>query len=114
MLLLVMAAFHGSGYAFVKGAMSDSNAPDFLKQIVPVLFVHPSFHLASFAIFGIVGLALERGARLLWNTLAAVILVDAILGFILGGVIPGLLLTSAALLFVVAAFKVGTISVHNT
>lgn len=102
-LLLVMAAFHGSGYAFVTEAILESNAEDFLKQIVPALFVHPSIHLVGLAAFGILALFLKQANKVL-ILLAILVIADAALAFYLGGVLPGVMLLATASSFAVAGY----------
>lgn len=103
-LLVFMAAFHGSGYGFIRGAIRDSDAASFLKEIVPVLFVHPSYHLLGLAGFGILGLFLKEGNWKVWFLVAGLVLGDAGLGFAVGGPIPGGLLSLAALCFLIAGW----------
>lgn len=104
-LLLIMGAFHGSGFFYISEAIEKSNAEGFLKDIVPALFAHPSIHLISLSAFGILALLLKQDLRKLTWLLAVVILLDALLGFYLGGMIPGFLLLAAAICFVVAGLK---------
>lgn len=103
-LLLVMAAFHGSGYAFVTEAILESNAEDFLKQIVPALFVHPSIHLVGLATFGILALFLKQATGRVLTLLAILVVADAALAFYLGAVPPGVMLLAAASCFAVAGY----------
>jgi len=101
-LLLFMAAFHGSGLLYISDLIQQSNAEDFLKDIVPVLFLHPSLHLASLAGFGILAIFLTQDAGKVLFVLSLIVLVDAGLAFYLGGWLPGSLLTAAALCFGIA------------
>ena len=103
--LLLIGAFHGSGFFYVSEAIQKSNAEDFLKDIVPALFAHPSIHLIGLAVLGILALFLKEDIRKLTWALAVLVFIDALLGFYLGGPIPGLLLTIAALCFVVSGYK---------
>ncbi len=98
-LLLLMAAFHGSGLLYITDLIHTSNAEDFLKDIVPVLFVHPSIHLMGLAGFGILAIFLKQDAGKVLFVLSLVVLVDAALAIYLGGMLPGGLLTAAALCF---------------
>ncbi|HET6568155.1 MAG TPA: hypothetical protein VFG50_09335 [Rhodothermales bacterium] len=98
-----MAVFHGSGYSMVSDAIAGSNAPTFLKQIVPAVFVHTSIHLVGLAAFGILALFLVDGGRSLIALLAVLVAADAIFAFYLGGVVAGALLLAAVLCFVLAA-----------
>ncbi len=103
--LLIMGAFHGSGIYFVSEAIDQSNAEEFLKDIVPVLFAHPSIHLIGLAALGVLALFLKHEMRKLTWALAALVILDALLGFYLGGAIPGILLSVAALCYVVSGYK---------
>lgn len=98
-LLLVMAAFHGSGISYVSDIMSKSNAEPFLKEIMPVLFAHPSIHLIGLAAFGVLAVFMTQDARKVLVLLAIAVAADAALAFYLGGVIPGVLLMAAVLCF---------------
>lgn len=104
-LLLIMGAIHGSGFFYVSETIEKSNAEEFLKDIVPALFAHPSIHLAGLSAFGILALFLKQDLRKVTWLLAALVGLDALLGFYLGGTIPGSLLLIAAICFVVAGLK---------
>jgi len=104
-LLFIMALFHGSGFFYVSNSISKSNAEEFLKDIVPALFAHPSIHLFGLSAFGILALFLKQDLRKLTWLLAILILLDAFLAFYLGGMIPGLLLLIAAICFILAGLK---------
>ncbi len=105
LLLLVMAGFHGSGYSYIDQTISASNAPGFLKQIVPALFVHPSIHLLGLTAFGVLPIFQSNGARGVLVILTILVLVDATLAFSLGGMLPGALLSIAAICFGFAGWK---------
>ena len=102
-ILLVMAVFHGSGYYYVSETIIASNAEPFLKDIVPVLFAHPSFHLLGLSAFGLLALELTIDAKKVLAVLSILIFIDALLALYLGGLLPGILLTIAALCFVSAS-----------
>lgn len=101
--LLIMAGFHGSGLSYIKGVMDDSNAKDFLKEIMPVLFAHPSLHLAVLAIFGFFAPSFKEGANNVLLLIAVLVLVDSLLAFYLAAILPGILLLTAGLAFFMAA-----------
>lgn len=103
--LLLMGLFHGTGFFYVSEAIQSSNAEGFLKDIVPALFAHPSIHLLGMAAFGILARFLKHDLRKVTWLLAALIVLDALLGFYLGGLIPGLLLLVAAICFLLAGLK---------
>ena len=103
--LCIMGAFHGSGFFYISELMEQSNADLFLKDIVPVLFAHPSIHLIGLAGLGVLALFLKQDFRKLAWALSAIVLVDAILGFAVGGLIPGILITLAACCFLLAGLK---------
>lgn len=105
-LLTIMAVFHGSGFVYVSDAISKSNSEDFLKEIVPVLFAHPSIHLIGLASFGFLTLFLQYDAKKILFLLSAFVFIDGILAFYLGGIIPGALLSASALCFSIAGFKI--------
>ncbi len=79
--------------------MEASDASAFLKEIVPPLFAHPSFHLLGLAGFGLLAIRLRDGAVPVLSLLTVLILADAGLAFYLAAWVPGLLLTVAAVLY---------------
>ncbi len=104
-LLLIMAAFHGSGFFFVSGAISESNAAGFLKDIVPVLFTHPSIQLVFLAAFGLLALSIGSGARRVLALVSLAVFADVALAVYLGGIVPAVLLAIAAICFGVASYR---------
>jgi len=106
LLLLVMAMFHGSGLFYVKESIDQSNAEGFLKEIVPVLFAHPSLHLIGLSAFGFLALSLNYEIKKVLTLISALVTVDALLAFYLGGILPGILLLIAALCFILARFNI--------
>ena len=62
-LLFIMAIFHGSGLFYVSDLMNESNAEVFLKEIIPVLFAHPSIHLIGLTALGITTLYLKYDSK---------------------------------------------------
>ena len=98
-LLLLMAGIHGSGYNYLTGMMNTSDAPAFIKQIFPVLFAHPSLHLLGLAAFALLTLWMPYEGRKVLFLAATLVILDGVLAFILGGVVPGILLSLAGLAF---------------
>ncbi len=102
--LLVMAIFHGSGFNYVRSTINESNAEEFLKEIVPVLFAHPSIHLIGLAAFGMLCLFLKQEAAKILMLLSFIVLTDAFLAFYLGGILPGVLLMIPTFSFAIGSF----------
>ena len=107
-MLLIMALLHGSGFAFVVGAMNESNARDFLKDIFPVLFAHPSIQLGGLAVLGLVCSRRLIAMRPALMVVAVLVAIDAGLAFLLSALVPGLLLTAAAACFLAAFVMTGS------
>jgi len=105
-LLAGMALFHGSGLFYITDLINKSNTNEFLKEIFPVLFAHPSIHLIGLSVFGIVTLYLNQDAKKILYLLTALVLIDSILAFTVGGIFPGLLLSIPVLCFAFAALKI--------
>lgn len=100
--LAAMGIFHGSGLVYVTEIMNASNAEDFLKSVIPVLFIHPSLHLLVMAVFGILALFFNETQKMLW-LLSALIFVDAGLSFYLSAWLPGILVLAAGTCFLRAS-----------
>lgn len=105
LLLLIMALFHGSGYSFIKETMDKSNVELFLKEITPTLFIHPSIHLIGLAALGFLAMYIKKGKQKVLLLLSLFIVIDALLAFNLGGVVPGILLLASFLCFIIASLK---------
>ena len=104
-LLIIMALFHGSGFFYISESIETSNAEGFLKDIVPLLFVHPSLHLIALASLGFLTLVLTSDAGKVLRTLSIIVIVDALLAFYLGAWLPGVLLTLSTLFYALASVK---------
>ncbi|MEM9001511.1 MAG: hypothetical protein AAGB24_14710 [Bacteroidota bacterium] len=100
-LLFFMALFHGSGLFFVNDVIMKSNTEGFLKAIFPVLFIHPSIHLIGLSIFGILAIHLREKAQTILIAIAILVVADALAAFYLGAFAPGILLTIAAICFLI-------------
>ncbi|NER18794.1 hypothetical protein [Spongiivirga citrea] len=103
--LIIMALFHGSGYSYISEMIHSSNTEDFLKDIVPTLFIHPSIHLLGLAAFGFLAFFLGPASKKVLVTIAILVFIDALLGFFIGGIVPGLLLSLAAFCFLFAGLS---------
>jgi hypothetical protein len=112
-LLVIMAMFHGSGFFYVSDLMNESNAEGFLKEIVPVLFAHPSIHLIGLGALGIVTLYLKYEAKKVLFLLTILVVIDAVLAFNVGGLIPGCILTIPVVCFLIAGFNINQNSVSS-
>ncbi len=102
-MLLAMAALHASGYTYISSTLRAADLPDFLKQILPPLFLYPSALLVLLSIAVLVSLKLRTGQAAILGMVTSVAAANAVFGFVLGGPIPGFVLTSAAMVFGLAA-----------
>jgi hypothetical protein len=104
-ILLAVAALHGTGYQYVAGTLQESELPSFLKRILPPLYLYPS---ALMILLSLTVLAtLNRGAAQapVLGLVGVIVSANAILGFVLGGLIPGVALLLVAALFAFASLK---------
>jgi len=101
-LLLAMAVFHASGLVDLTTELSRSNAPDFLKDIFPVLFVNTSIHLGTLALFAFLA-SVSSARRGICACIAIAVLSSAGLGLYLGEMVPAIVLGLITCLFVGAA-----------
>ena len=92
LLLVLMALFHGSGFVFVVDKMNESNAPSFLKEIMPVLFLQPSVQLLCLASFGLVSILLKEKARTILILVVLFTGLNSIFALYLEAYIPAVLL----------------------
>lgn len=104
-LLSGMALFHGSGIIYVTELVQQSNAKPFIKEIFPVLFVHPSIHLLGLAALGILTLFMKYEIGKILLFISILVFINAVLAFFLNATIPGILLILSAFIFGLAASK---------
>ncbi|MEM9649374.1 MAG: hypothetical protein AAF969_12915 [Bacteroidota bacterium] len=104
-LLILMALFHGSGIGYVGDLMQKSNAEPLLKEIFPVLFILPSVQLLGLAGLGLLTFSMKHEIRKLLFSIAVLVLIDSILGFYLGAIIPGGLLLFSSFTFMLGGMK---------
>ena len=104
-LLIVMALFHGGGMNYVSDLMQQSDTESFLKEMIPVLFAHPSIYLLGLSMLGIVTLNMGQEIRKVLFAIAALIVVDALIAFNLSAIIPGALLLVAAFCFLIGGVQ---------
>ncbi|MEM7380221.1 MAG: hypothetical protein AAF361_03370 [Bacteroidota bacterium] len=103
LLLALMAVFHGSGIQFVNAEVTKSNTADFIKEIFPVLFIHPSIHLFGLAAFGALTLRMKDDRKKVLVMISSLIVISSLAAFYLSAILPGLLLLSAAFCFLIAS-----------
>jgi hypothetical protein len=95
---------HGAGHFQISDAISESNATEFLKHVVPSLWVHFSIHLVILAAFGLALAFSLHCTRTLIALLALAATADAAWAFLLAGFFVGVVLPiAAALCFAIAA-----------
>ena len=104
-LLIIMALFHGSGFHYIDNLVQTSNSSELIKNIFPVLFILPTIQLIGLAVFGLVAAFTKSQANHILIPLSVLILIDAILAFYLHAVLPGGMLVSASLIFILVVFR---------
>ena len=105
-LLLVTALFHGTGYAAVSNAVSESNHPAMLKAALPGMWLHFSIHLVVLVALGLFASFSAHGSRSLIALLAVAVAADAALVLYFVGFFAGVaLLVAAAVCFAVSALR---------
>lgn len=103
-MLAAIAALHGSGYGYAASEIAQSNLPDFLKRVLPPLWLYPSALMAILACVVLLTLRRLPGRSLVLRVVAAIVAANAVLGFVLGGWIPGgVLLLAAGVVWALAA-----------
>ena len=105
LLLIIMAALHGSGTTYVSTLINESNSETFIKEVFPILFAHPSIHLLGLAGLGTLTLFMRHEIRKVMLFLSALIVIDSFLAFYLGAIIPGILLILSAFSFVLSGIN---------
>ncbi|MEL6252374.1 MAG: hypothetical protein AAFR87_10230 [Bacteroidota bacterium] len=109
-LLIIMGIFHGSGINYLTEIVQDSNVSDLVKDIFPVLFIIPSIQLIGLAVLGIMVASMGKYAYRILLLLTILVLIDAILAFYLNALIPGLILSIPAFMFLFASVRLSSAS----
>ncbi|MEM9078241.1 MAG: hypothetical protein AAGC43_14455 [Bacteroidota bacterium] len=104
-LLIVMALFHSSGIYYITELVQKSNTEPFLKEILPVLFLHPSIQLFGLAMLGILTLFMKYEFQKILGFIVILVLIDSFLAFYLGAILPGVLLALSAFVLGLGAVK---------
>ncbi|MEL6688195.1 MAG: hypothetical protein AAFP97_11330 [Pseudomonadota bacterium] len=104
-LLLLMAGLHISGVGLVTDRMAQSDAPDFLKSIFPVLFISASLQLVALAAFGGAALKYPVARRGLSSLVALFALINAGFALFLAHWVPAGILGLATVCFSLVALK---------
>ncbi len=104
-LLIAMGLFHGSGYSFVVDTMNQSNSESFIKDVFPVLFLHPSIHLLGMAALALFTLFMKHDQRKVLRILSLIILFSVLASFYLSAWLPGILLLLAVGCLAMASVK---------
>ncbi len=105
-ILLLVAVIHGFGTEYVTGLINSSNLNAFIKEIFPVVFIHPSIHLIGIAILGFYSLSLGASGSRIFKILGLLIAFDSGMAFYLKELAPALILLSAA----ICLFMAGVVS----
>ena len=103
-LLLFIAAFHGSGIYYINNLVQASDTPDLIKSIFPVLFILPTIQLIGLATFGFIAATMKDQANKILIPLSIFVFLDAVFAFYLGAILPGLVLSIPAFLFLFIAY----------
>ena len=104
-LLIVMALFHGSGIYYATDLIEKSNSASLIKEIFPVLFVHPSIQLLGLAALGLLTLFMKHEARKVLFFIAIMVVLDSLIAFYLGATLPGILLVISSSCFGLGGVK---------
>lgn len=104
-VLLAVAALHGTGYEYVAQTLHESELPDFLKRVLPPLYLYPSALMILLALAVLTSLRFPAARAPVLGLVCVVVAANAVLGFVLGGVIPGGALLLVAGLFAFASLK---------
>ncbi len=102
-MLVGMGVLHGSGFTYVSDTLASSELPGFLKRVLPPLYLYPSVLMVILALVIVLALRQRNGQSFVLAVVAGIVAANAVLGFVLGGLLPGgVLLTVTALIGVAA------------
>ena len=102
-LLIVMSLFHSSGILYISDLMNKTNSESFLKEIFPVLFVHPSVQLLGLGILGIITLFMKYETKKVRVFIGVFVFLDALFALYLSAMIPSIVLAVAAMVFFISS-----------
>lgn len=104
-ILFAVAALHGSGFEYVAGTLQESELPNFLKRILPSLYLYPSALMILLGLAVLATLRWSAAQTAILGLVGVIVAANSVLGFVLGGLIPGSALLLVAGLFAFAALK---------
>lgn len=103
-LLTLMAIFHGSGIKIITNLMRESNSEEFIKEIFPILFLHPSIQLLGLVAFGLSTLYIPGKHKSTLIIISSLVIINSFAAFYLGALLPGILLLISSTCFFIAIF----------
>jgi hypothetical protein len=103
--LLMIAILHSSGAEYLIEQMQASNVNPLVKNIFPVLFIHPTIQLVALAVLGLILTFQRTPVKLIWLWLAGTVLLDALLAFFLKAWLPGLILLLPVGCYIMGYFR---------
>ncbi|MEM9384266.1 MAG: hypothetical protein AAGA68_04345 [Pseudomonadota bacterium] len=88
-MLAGIAALHGSGFFYASSTIAKCDLPDFLQRVLPALWLYPSALMVILASVVLLTLRRLSGRSLVLRMIAVIVAANAVLGFVLGGWVPG-------------------------
>lgn len=98
-LLVGIGGLHASAYAHVADSIRASQLSGFLKQVLPPLYLYPSVLMGVLAVTALAVLRFARALPFVMALLAVISLANTVLGFVLGGLLPGAVMLTVACIF---------------
>ena len=108
-LLLAIATLHASGLAALTNAVAATELSPLYKAALPALWLYPSGAMVTLALYALV-LLRNTAPRSGLVFVAVAALANSVLGFVLGGVLPGLVMMIAGLAVGAAALTTAPVA----
>ena len=105
LLLLIPAGLHISGFCYVTEKMDASNAPLFLKEVMPVLFVLPSLHLICLTWVALLSIYAKGNFRLLLLPVIVFVFINMVFAFYLAAFLPAGVMAASGACYLLAVYE---------
>ncbi|MEM8983195.1 MAG: hypothetical protein AAGC71_09220 [Pseudomonadota bacterium] len=103
-MLLGMAVLHASGTRMVADMLVSANVSVTMQRILPVLYLYPSVLFILLSGMALLALRWWTVVPFALSAIAVIVATNGLLGFYLGGWLPGAITTVAAAFFAMAAY----------
>ncbi len=98
-LLISVGLFHASGLSWLTSEVAQSNAPEMIKEVFPILFIHVSIQCVGLACLSVLSIRFVNAHKLICYFVGVMVVVNAGLAVWLSAYPPAVVLMVIAVLY---------------